>query len=248
VTDGWVVIPLVLLALVAVVMAVIAKRARAEADRRERSLLSRVDVLERALASSAEEPPAPEPGPEPEPAPLVTDASAGGGGGAVPGGEEGDEEVPDTLTDPLTGLFNESFFRVTLDTRVSAARRHLRPVAVVLVQVAQGVREGTTSPVSPMVVADGIRATLRDADTACRLDDGRFALILEDTPENGAVWTVERVRRALAVDHPGQTLWAGIACYPAHAFDAWELFDRAGQALDAAQEWHQDRIEVATSE
>jgi GGDEF domain-containing protein len=73
-------------------------------------------------------------------------------------------------------------------------------------------------------------------------------LILEDTPENGAVWTVERVRRALAVEHPGQTLWAGIACYPAHAFDAWELFDRAGQALDAAQEWHQDRIEVATSE
>jgi hypothetical protein len=50
------------------------------------------------------------------------------------------------------------------------------------------------------------------------------------------------------VDHPGQTLWAGIACYPAHAFDAWELFDRAGQALDAAQEWHQDRIEVATAE
>ena len=158
------------------------------------------------------------------------------------------EDLPTNLTDPLTGLFNESFFRVTLDTRVSAARRHLRPVAVVLVQVAQGVREGLKSPVSPMVVADGVRTTLRDADTACRLDDGRFALILEDTPENGAVWTVERVRRALAVDHPGQTLWAGIACYPAHAFDAWELFDRAGQALDAAQEWHQDRIEVATAE
>src|SRR4051794_26908734 len=240
-TNGWVVLPLVLLALAAVVMAVVAKRARAAADRREQSLLSRVDVLERALASSAEEPPAPEPEAEPEPAPVVT------GGGDEPA-EEGDTEVPDSLTDPLTGLFNESFFRVTLDTRVSAARRHLRPVAVVLVQVAQGVREGAASPVSPMVVADGVRATLRDADTACRLDDGRFALILEDTPENGAVWTVERVRRALAVDHPGQTLWAGIACYPAHAFDAWELFDRAGQALDAAQEWHQDRIEVATSE
>jgi len=230
--NGWVVLPLVLLALVAVVMAVMAKRARAEADRRERSLLSRVDVLERALASTPEEQP------EPEPEPVVTNT----------GPVTDAEEVPDTLTDPITGLFNESFFRVTLDTRVSAARRHLRPVAVVLVQVAQGVREGTASPVSPMVVADGVRATLRDADTACRLDDGRFALILEDTPENGAVWTVERVRRALAVDHPGQTLWAGIACYPAHAFDAWELFDRAGQALDAAQEWHQDRIEVATSE
>ena len=93
-----------------------------------------------------------------------------------------------------------------------------------------------------------MRATLRDADTACRLDDGRFALILEDTPENGAVWTVERIRRALAGNEGGHTLWAGIACYPAHAFDAWELFDRAGSALDAAREWQQDRIEVATSE
>ena len=167
-----------------------------------------------------------------------------------------EEDVPDleqldgdaSLTDASTGLFNEQFFRVSLDTRVSAARRHLRPVAVVLVQVAEGVREGAPSPVAPDLVAEGVRATLRDADTACRLDDGRFALILEDTPENGAVWTVERVRRALATERPGQTLWAGIACYPAHAFDAWELFDRAARALEAAREWHQDRIEVATSD
>lgn len=157
-------------------------------------------------------------------------------------------DPPDSLTDPVTGLFNEQFFRVTLDARVSAARRHLRPVAVVLLQVARGVREGEPADVAPVVVANGIRSTLRDADTACRLDDGRFALILEDTPENGAVWTVERVRRALSLEHPGQTLWAGIACYPAHAFDAWELLERAGQALVAAREWHQDRIEVATAE
>jgi GGDEF domain-containing protein len=162
--------------------------------------------------------------------------------------EELDDEVSTNLTDGATGLFNEQFFRVTLDTRVSAARRHLRPVAVVLVQVSHGVREGAESPVDPDFVAEGVRATLRDADTACRLDDGRFALILEDTPENGAVWTVERVRRALALERPGQTLWAGIACYPAHAFDAWDLFDRAARALEAAREWHQDRIEVATAD
>jgi GGDEF domain-containing protein len=97
-------------------------------------------------------------------------------------------------------------------------------------------------------VTEGVRATLRDADTACRLDDGKFALILEDTPENGAVWTVERIRRSLAGQQDRHTLWAGIACYPAHAFDAWELFDRARQALEAAREWQQDRIEVATAE
>ncbi|MCK7470616.1 MAG: GGDEF domain-containing protein [Desulfomicrobium escambiense] len=40
-------------------------------------------------------------------------------------------------------------------------------------------------------MAEAIRETLREADIACRLDDGTFAVILEDTPENGAVWTVE---------------------------------------------------------
>jgi two-component system cell cycle response regulator len=156
-----------------------------------------------------------------------------------------DEEV---LVDPVTGLFAEPYFEVSLASRVAAARRHLRPVAVVLLDVAEGVREGSgPTPVDPELVAARVRETLREADTACRLDDGRFALLLEDTPENGAVWTVERVRRSLAATHRHLTLWAGVACYPAHAFDAGELLARATAALEAARQWRQDRIEVATA-
>jgi hypothetical protein len=128
-------------ALAAVVLAIVVTRehaGRAEAGARERALLGRVEDLESALAAIPK---------EPEPAP-VSDALVG---------VEDPEDTPISLTDQLTGLFNEAFFRVTLDTRVSAARRHLRPVAVVLMQVAQGVREGSPSPVSPMVVADGVR-------------------------------------------------------------------------------------------
>ncbi|MEY2431135.1 MAG: hypothetical protein QOC92_860 [Acidimicrobiaceae bacterium] len=228
------VIPLVLCAAAAIGLAILVTRDRrqlAAARGREQALTTRVAELEHesnaaTLAAADIRPLDPESDAEP-----LEDIDGEG-----------------SLTDASTGLFNEQFFRVSLDTRVSAARRHLRPVAVVLVQVSQGVREGDPSPVAPDLVAEGVRATLRDADTACRLDDGRFALILEDTPENGAVWTVERVRRALALEKPGQTLWAGIACYPAHAFDAWELFDRAAKALEAAREWHQDRIEVATAD
>jgi two-component system cell cycle response regulator len=154
-----------------------------------------------------------------------------------------------SLNDPITGLFNEQFFLVTLESRISAARRHLRPVAVVLLDVAEGLRDNTgPMAVDPAIVAIGLRSTLREADTACRLPNGQFALILEDTPENGAVWTVERVRRTLAATHPNLTLWAGVACYPAHAFDAGEILERAELALVAAREWRQDRIEVATSE
>jgi GGDEF domain-containing protein len=94
-------------------------------------------------------------------------------------------------------------------------------------------------------VAESISATIRDADTACRMADGRFGLVLEDTPENGAIWTVERVRRRLVLENDGLTLWAGVACYPAHAFTPDTVLDQAERALEAAREWRQDRIEVA---
>jgi len=158
------------------------------------------------------------------------------------------------MTSPITdssGLFSEDYFHIAVETRVSAARRHLRPVAVVLFDVVQGVRSGSPKRVAPEPVVKAIRTTLREADTACRLADGRFGFVLEDTPEDGAIWTVERLRRALTdngadPDAP-QTRWAGIACYPAHAFSASETLAKAQQAFDAARDWPQDRSEVATA-
>lgn len=161
----------------------------------------------------------------------------------------GDDNDP--LVDRSTGLFSENFFNVALDSRVAAARRHLRPVAVVILQVIEGLPAGEPVPADPIFVADAIKATLREADTACRLHNGHFALLLEDTPENGAIWTVERIRRHLAdgsadrTDERVMTLWAGVACYPAHAFGADEVLQAAHHALTAATEWRQDRIEVA---
>jgi GGDEF domain-containing protein len=154
----------------------------------------------------------------------------------------------EALVDPETGLFSQDYFGVAIEARVAAARRHLRPVAVVLLEVVRGVRDARPVRCLPLEVADGIRATLREADTACRMDDGVFALVLEDTPENGAIWTVERIRRLLVGADPGRTLWAGVACYPAHAFDSDSLLVQAQHALRAARDWQQDRIEVAVPE
>jgi two-component system cell cycle response regulator len=152
------------------------------------------------------------------------------------------------LADPETNLFSEAYFRVSLDARIASARRHLRPVAIALVSVIEGEAIGGCEPSEPSKVTAAIRQTLRDADTACRLADGSYALILEDTPENGAVWTVERIRRNLNTRHGLHTMWAGVACYPAHAFSTDELLDQAVEALHSAKEWKQDRIEIATSE
>jgi two-component system cell cycle response regulator len=155
---------------------------------------------------------------------------------------------PAQLTDQDSQLFSEAYFRVALDARLASARRHLRPVAVALLDLYEGTAGSELSPATPSRAADSIRETVRDADTACRLADGTYAVILEDTPENGAVWTVERVRRNLVSRHGSHTMWAGVACYPAHAFSADELLGQAREALVAAREWNQDRIEVAAAE
>lgn len=158
-----------------------------------------------------------------------------------------DGSARSAIIDPDTRLFTETYFRAAVEARVAAARRHLRPVAIVLIEVTRGSEEDRTQA-DPTIVADQLIATLRESDTACRTSKGLYALVLEDTPENGAVWTVERLRRNLAEVAEGLTLWAGIACYPAHAFEVRDLVGKASEALEAATEWHQDRIEVAVAD
>ncbi len=158
-----------------------------------------------------------------------------------------DEEVEDALTDPTTGLFSQSFFDVALDSRIAAAKRHLRPVAIILLEAVVGDAAKNPELAEPDLLSGAIKATIREADTACRLSNGHFALLLEDTPETGAVWTVERIRRNLndAENSEGVTLWAGVACYPAHAFTSESVMQAANEALVQAKDWPQDRIEVA---
>jgi len=152
------------------------------------------------------------------------------------------------LVDPVTGLLSQEYFVVALDSRIAAARRHLRPVSVAVFQVVDGRKADYRPNAEPVVVADALRATLRESDTLTHLHDGRFGVVLEDTTESGAISTMERLRLHLEQHHPSLTLWVGAAGYPAHALTAGELNDRADTALAAARDWHQRRIEVAADE
>jgi GGDEF domain-containing protein len=160
----------------------------------------------------------------------------------------GTERDPvDDILDLETGVFTQIFFDASLGKRISAARRGLRPLTVAMVEVVEHVGTPMMAQTSPKPVADILTETLREADTVARMDTGIFAVLLEDTPENGAIWTLERIRRRISEDLPGRTLRAGMSCYPAYAFDAKQLVEQSLAALDAAREWRQDRIEVTTA-
>ena len=186
------------------------------------------------------------PAPAAEEAPAPAEAKSEPTTIRTPAGDLTGLDIGDTsdLADPDTGLLGERYFVVTLEARVAAARRHLRPLALVLLEAVTEAT-GSATPIDANLAADVVRETLRDADTLCRLQSGRFAILLEDTPENGAIWTVERIRRRLGEQLEDVTVWAGIACYPANGFDGPEVLDRAREALTQAREWRQDRTEVA---
>ena len=160
---------------------------------------------------------------------------------------DGALDVDASVLDPSSGLFSQPFFLAALSWRVIACRRVLRPLAFSQLEVVDGLPDDQPTPSDPRVVARMVRATLRTSDVAARLGDGTYALMLEDTPEDGAVWALERLRRALATRHGGRVLRAGVACYPGHALTPTDIVVAAQAAFATAQEWPQDRIEVAPS-
>lgn len=162
-------------------------------------------------------------------------------------GNEDPEGLPvdHSLLDPSSGLFAEPFFLATVGWRLVACRRVLRPLALALLEVVDGLPDGPVVPSDPQVVTAMVRATLRSCDVGARLSDGAYGLMLEDTPEDGAVWAVERLRRSLGTKPGSRAVRAGVACYPGQALTSVDLVEGARAALVAARDWPQDRIEVA---
>jgi diguanylate cyclase (GGDEF)-like protein len=141
-----------------------------------------------------------------------------------------------TVFDTDSGLLDERVFVIFFERKVSAARRHLRPLSLVLIDVGDGL------PVEPAARSQALasfgevaRNTLRESDIACRIGETTFGLILEDTTQGGAVWAAERLQIASSEAGPPLRLSAAVATYPNHGLEAPELLVRANQALAIAR-------------
>jgi diguanylate cyclase (GGDEF)-like protein len=164
--------------------------------------------------------------------------------------------TPRSVVDEETGLPDARFFDLALDGRVASARRHLWPVTLVLVELWIGAAPGEPAPDPREVLGDFallLRRTLREADVACRVSETTFGLILEDTSEEGGVWTAERIQIGLARSGCAvRRMAAGVASYPTHAMRADALLGQAraalGRACAAAPDAGLGQVEVAHTE
>lgn len=158
---------------------------------------------------------------------------------------------PDLAIDPISGLLSSKYFPPTLERRVALARRQLRPLSLLILRIDSYEHASPDARDHAMaVLGTALRQTLRDSDTICRTEELEAAVLLEDTPEAGAVWATERVRSLLANGPTGEmfTLSAGIASYPSHALNSRELLSRAQRALAWAQSQGRDRVEIARAD
>jgi diguanylate cyclase (GGDEF)-like protein len=160
---------------------------------------------------------------------------------------------PGPILDAATGLPDNRYFTVALEERVAAARRHLWPTTVLLLQLRLTDDEPLTADEGVVQFAGLLRQTLRQSDVACRLDDTTFGVILEDTAETGGVWSAERLQLVLTKRVPSvRRMAAGVASYPTHGLAADGILARAREALARAHETGAvhglGQVEVAVAE
>ena len=162
--------------------------------------------------------------------------------------------VASTILDPLTGLGNRTTILYQLASQVELARRHHRPLAVILadldrfkqVNVTHGHQVGDRA-----LEAFGtlLRQRLRGSDPVGRLGGDEFLIVLPETSLALASSAAEGLRRAL-VEHPlilesGPSLQLtcslGVAEMKAGDADGGALLARADAALYGAKSGGRDR-------
>ena len=154
--------------------------------------------------------------------------------------------LDDLLTGPdrLTGLHGQAFLREHLSHLVSMQKRYDQPFAVLLVDVdglkrinqAHGEHAGDETL---MGVAGAVERTVRTADTAARLEEDEFCVLLPNQTAGRARTVALRLADAVEqVSDPGGDalhIAIGVAACPQHATTTEDLLETADSALFRAK-------------
>jgi diguanylate cyclase (GGDEF)-like protein len=140
-----------------------------------------------------------------------------------------------TSVDPLTGLRNRGRFFEDLRRELAEARRHGTPLSLLVLDVDnlaqvnedQGYDAGDRML---LTIAELLLTRLRVSDIAARIGDDDFAVILPQTPVEGARTLAARVVEALGV-----RIRAGVAALDADVTSGGDLLQRADRDLAASR-------------
>ncbi len=149
------------------------------------------------------------------------------------------------ISDQLTGLYNNSYFKHFLGIDIQKADRQEYPISLIMADVdnfklVNDLHGHITGDLVLKEIAATLKKSIRITDVAARYGGEEFALILPYTDPDSAMVLADRILEAVraypfAADAVEQglpiTLSLGIATYPYHASSATELLERADQLL-----------------
>ena len=163
------------------------------------------------------------------------------------------EVVKKSRRDPLTGLMEVGEFMVRLAEEAGRAARYGRPLTVLRVDIddfeALNVQHGRPAIDRVLTTtADAIAASIRSHDLLCRAGGDEFALVLPETPPEGAMACAERILSICegldSAPVHGMKASIGLASHT-RTLTAEGLFAAAGDALEEAKAEGGGRIKLA---
>lgn len=157
-------------------------------------------------------------------------------------------EIADqALRDPASGLYSWAHFQEQLRREVDLSTREHREFALVLIELdppGDAVRAAGPAGHAQLLEAVGrlLRSGTRAMDTSCRVDDGRFAVLLSGVGLATAHSRMEGLRRRCAAQivvldgqELGFTVSMGVASFPHTAQTLESLMKASDNALSEAR-------------
>ncbi len=106
------------------------------------------------------------------------------------------EVEPDSVLDPVTGLYNRRYFAERLEEELIRAQRYGHSVALLRIEV-EPVPEGDDGLALLRDVGEFIKKNVRRVDITCRFGEREFAVIMPHT-SFGAVSAGKRIAAGMA--------------------------------------------------
>lgn len=157
------------------------------------------------------------------------------------------EIMENPLRDPLTGLYNQSYFQGRMIEELRRSVRYKRDITLVLMELSNYYQlmereSGETVEKALKHIGHCLSRMTRDCDVVARLGEGCFAALLPETGWRGGKVMAERLRRyfqrelgtLFAEDVHPELSW-GLASFPEEVSQPEKLYHCAVEAMRASR-------------
>lgn len=162
------------------------------------------------------------------------------------------------LTDWLTGLHNQRFFRIYFQKELQRAKRYKFPLSLFFLDLDdfKEINDQHGHLFGDVVLKEAakiIQRNVRDSDVSFRYGGEEFAVILPETTRMGAYIVAERIRKGVEewfqkVELIGKklrlTISGGISVFPDDALSFTDMIDKADKALYHSKAEGKNRISI----